>query len=109
MPTIFLCVRLSARVANKEASAADCVSAAVPVPLSSEATRHLGETLANVRLKPDMLVACINRMGRILIPRGGDKIELGDTVIVVTKSDRIVRDLNDIFADGENGRGEARA
>jgi len=30
-------------------------------------------------------------------------------VIVVTKSDRMIRDLNDIFANGENARhGEAR-
>ena len=76
---------------------------------ANETTRHRGETLANIKLKPDILIACLNRLGRIIIPRGGDRIESGDTVIVVTKSDRMIRDLNDIFANGENARhGEAR-
>ncbi len=76
---------------------------------AGDTTRHLGETLANIKLKPDILIACINRMGNVIIPRGGDQIELGDTVVVVTKADRMIQDINDIFAEAETGHGEARA
>lgn len=66
---------------------------------ASEATRHLGETLLDVHLKPNILVACITHEGRTVIPRGSDRIQLGDNVIVVTTSGRPINDLNDIFAD----------
>ncbi len=65
----------------------------------TEAVRHRGETLAKITLKPNILVACINRNGRIIIPKGDDTIELGDTVILVTEADKMIADLNDIFAD----------
>ena len=67
--------------------------------LASPSTRHLGETLLQITLKPDILIACINRKGRIIIPKGDDTIEPGDTLIVVTTADRMIVDLNDIFAD----------
>lgn len=67
--------------------------------LASPSTRHLGETLQQITLKPDILIACINRKGRIIIPKGDDTIEPGDTLIVVTTADRMIVDLNDIFAD----------
>jgi trk system potassium uptake protein TrkA len=63
--------------------------------------RHLGRSLAEIRLKPNILFACINRRGRIIIPGGGDTLEVGDTVVVVTAANRVVLELNDIFADGE--------
>lgn len=70
---------------------------------ATRATRHLGETLADVTLRPGILIAVINRRGTIIIPRGNDAIRPGDTVIVVTYSDRIINDLNDIFADSQAG------
>lgn len=42
-------------------------------------------TLADIKLKKNLLVATINRNGRIFIPTGTDSIQLGDTVIIVTK------------------------
>ena len=65
------------------------------------ATRNLGRTLKEIRLKPNILVACINRKGRIIVPGGSDTLEIGDTVVVVTTSERVVLDLNDIFASEE--------
>jgi len=62
-------------------------------------TRHLGETLASISLKPSLLIGCINRRGRIIIPGGSDTIEPGDTVIVVSTADRVIVDLNDIFIE----------
>ena len=52
-----------------------------------------------IQLKPDILVSCINRKGKIIVPRGSDRLEEGDTVVIVTSSQRILLDLNDIFAE----------
>lgn len=64
----------------------------------TEQTEHLNERLADMKLKPGILIACINRLGRIVIPSGHDKIAPGDTVVVVTTTGREILDLNDIFA-----------
>ena len=66
---------------------------------ASETTRHLGETLLDIQLKPEILIACITHKGRTIIPRGSDVFQAGDTVIVVTTSGQPINDLNDIFAD----------
>ena len=63
--------------------------------------RNVGKTLMEMRLKPNILIACINRQGKIIIPGGADTIETGDTVIAITASNRVILDLNDIFADGD--------
>ena len=67
--------------------------------LCGETTRHLGETLLDIQLKPEILIACITHKGRTIIPRGSDVFQAGDTVIVVTTSGQPINDLNDIFAD----------
>ncbi len=41
--------------------------------------------LSQLELKDDTQLACINRKGKMIIPNGTDTIEVGDTVIVVTK------------------------
>jgi len=65
------------------------------------ACRGSGKTLREIRLKPNILLTSINRMGRVIVPSGEDTIEPGDTVVVITASDRVILDLNDIFADEE--------
>ncbi|MBE6728367.1 MAG: Trk system potassium transporter TrkA [Ruminococcaceae bacterium] len=40
--------------------------------------------LKNLELKKELLIACINRKGAIIIPSGQDCIKVGDTVIIVT-------------------------
>jgi trk system potassium uptake protein TrkA len=49
-----------------------------------------------LRLKKNLLIACINRKGKIIIPGGQDTIEMGDTVIVVTTNTGL-SDLSDII------------
>lgn len=44
-----------------------------------------GIPLSALDLKKDLQIACINRQGKMIIPKGTDAIEIGDTVIVVTK------------------------
>ncbi|MBQ7046363.1 MAG: Trk system potassium transporter TrkA [Oscillospiraceae bacterium] len=62
-------------------------------------TKYLGEPLKKIKLKNNILIACINRMGRIIIPSGNDYISAGDTVIVVTTADRKFSDINDVFSE----------
>ncbi len=57
----------------------------------------LNVPLAELRLKPNILICTIIRGKKIIAPRGRDFIKNGDTVIVVT-TDTGFKDLNDIFA-----------
>ena len=66
---------------------------------------HIRETfsranipLQDLQLKKNILVACINRDGRIIIPRGRDVLKIGDTVVVVTTI-RGLDDIDDIFEE----------
>lgn len=61
---------------------------------------NIGKTLAQVKLKKNILIACLSRKGRIIIPKGSDTIEIDDTVVVVAPSDMIINNLSDIFAEG---------
>lgn len=63
----------------------------------TEETRCIGVPLMDIKLRSGILVACINRMGKIIIPGGRDKLLPGDTVVVVTTAGREVLDLNDVF------------
>lgn len=65
----------------------------------SDGTKNLGKTLKEIQLKPNILIACINKKGKIIVPGGSDALESGDTVVVVTTSERVILDLNDIFAE----------
>ena len=55
-----------------------------------------GIPLVELPLKPNTLIACINRMGKIILPRGRDEIMPGDTVIVVTTNHGF-NDIKDIL------------
>ena len=44
----------------------------------------VGIALKDLKIKSNLLIGCINRRGKIIIPRGNDSMLAGDTVIVVT-------------------------
>ena len=44
----------------------------------------IGIPLAELKVKPGVLIACLSRGGRIMIPNGASRILEGDSVIVVT-------------------------
>ena len=52
--------------------------------------------LADLNLKENTLIGCINRHGLIIVPRGENSIHIGDTVVVVT-TNKGLHDLNDIL------------
>ena len=61
-----------------------------------EGSPILGIPLEKLKLIDNLLVACINRGGTIITPRGKDTVEAGDTVIVVTTHTGL-NDLTDIL------------
>ena len=56
----------------------------------------LGIPLERLSLKENLLVACINRNGEIITPRGQDVLKAGDRVVVVTTHTGL-QDLKDIL------------
>jgi len=63
-----------------------------------EQSKLLGVPLMELKLKKGLLVACISRKGKVIIPGGRDTIEFGDTVIVVTTLSGF-DDITDILDD----------
>lgn len=55
----------------------------------------IGRKLMEMKLKPNILVASILRNRKVIIPRGGDTIEVGDSVIIV--SNFALHDIADIL------------
>ncbi len=56
----------------------------------------IGVKLEELKLKKNVLIACINRGGNVIIPRGKDSIAKDDTVIVVTTISGL-KDIRDIL------------
>lgn len=53
--------------------------------------------LMDLPLKTNLLIACIYRQGKVIIPGGHDYLEIGDSVIVVTTQTGL-NDLNDVLS-----------
>ncbi len=56
----------------------------------------VGIPLKDMQLKSNLLLGCIHRKGKVLIPRGNDTINVGDTVVVVT-TQKGLDDIQDIL------------
>lgn len=65
--------------------------------LALEGTLNLGVPFKDVRLRPNLLVACIGRNSEVIIPKGSDSIQKGDSVVVVTAAEQTISTLDDIF------------
>ncbi len=61
-----------------------------------EKDKNLDISLKNLKMKKNMLLGCIIRDNKTIIPRGDDVIRAGDTVLVATINQQIAR-LEDIF------------
>lgn len=56
----------------------------------------VGIPLQELNLKPNILIACINRKGAVITPGGQDSIQVGDTVVVITTNTGL-HDVRDIL------------
>ena len=64
--------------------------------LVEEESAVIGVPLRKLPIRKSLLVAFINRNGRIIIPSGNDCIQVGDTVMVVTTHEELM-DIRDIL------------
>lgn len=60
-----------------------------------ETSKIVGERLADLKLRKNLLLACIVREGGIIIPSGNDIVNAKDNIIIVTKHQDI-SDVDDI-------------
>jgi trk system potassium uptake protein TrkA len=65
---------------------------------ANSTTNILGIKLKDLKLKNDILIAAIVRGKKIIIPYGGDSINDGDKIIIVTRK-KVIIDLNDILVE----------
>ena len=56
---------------------------------------YIGVTFRDLKLKSNLIIACIIRHNKIIFPRGADCLEAGDTIVVVTSIESL-RSLADI-------------
>ncbi|MCD7723030.1 MAG: Trk system potassium transporter TrkA [Clostridiales bacterium] len=61
-----------------------------------ERTKHIGDSLFDIKFKKDILIASISRKGRFIIPNGDVTLEIGDRIVVVSKG-RKIENVNSIF------------
>ncbi len=57
----------------------------------------VGKPLMELSLKPDVIIACITRDKKVIIPSGQSTIEKDDLVVIVSAG-RVINDLEDILA-----------
>lgn len=60
-------------------------------------TLNCGVPLKNVKLKKNVLIACILHLTNAEIPNGDSRFYPGDTVIIVSDTEKAITKLNDIF------------
>ena len=65
---------------------------------ANESTRFLNTPLRELRLRPNTLICCIEHNGKAIIPHGSECIQVGDKVLIITKDEHVIMDLNDIIA-----------
>ena len=58
---------------------------------------HLNRPLSETPIRKDILIACIIRHGKNLIPQGNDSLQEGDGVIVISPRGLAITNLDDIF------------
>lgn len=59
-------------------------------------SRVTEKPLEQLKIKKDILVACIYRDGHVIVPRGYDQMQVGDSVIIVTTNNGL-NNIEDIF------------
>lgn len=67
--------------------------------IANDTAKVLNVPLRELRLKKEILIACIQHGSGIIVPHGNEQIQEGDKVLVVAKDDTRILSLNDIVAD----------
>lgn len=67
--------------------------------IANDTAKVLNVPLRELKLKKEVLIACIQHGSNIIVPHGNEQIQEGDKVLVVTKDDTFILSLDDIVAD----------
>lgn len=67
--------------------------------IANDTAKVLNVPLRELKLKKEVLIACIQHGSNIIVPHGNEQIQEGDKVLVVTKDDTLILSLDDIVAD----------
>lgn len=72
------------------------------VKKGTAAANIAGIPLMKLKIRKDVIIGCITRKGKMIIPNGNDTMEIGDTVIVVTTTTQTnkITSLADIIEKG---------
>ncbi|MEM9952815.1 MAG: TrkA family potassium uptake protein [Chloroflexota bacterium] len=54
----------------------------------------IGQTLAEIDLSEDIVVACVIRDGHVVIPRGSTELRLNDHLLLISENDETMPDLD---------------
>lgn len=71
--------------------------AEVIVFVANKTTKFINTAIKKLTLKSNIIIACILHNNEVHIPHGEESIAIGDKVLIVTKNNHIIRDLNDIL------------
>lgn len=66
--------------------------------IAAESCQLCGRALKDIKLKPNIIIACVTHGNNVIIPDGNTVISEKDSVIVIAKSDAVIHDLNDVLA-----------
>lgn len=67
--------------------------------IANDTAKVLNLPLRELKLKKEVLIACIQHGSNIIVPHGNEQIQEGDKVLVVTKDDTLILSLDAIVAD----------
>ena len=72
------------------------------VKKSGASPSFVGVPIMNLKMRDDVIIGCITRKGKMIIPKGNDTLEYGDTVVIVTTAAQTnkIASLTDIFEKG---------
>lgn len=62
-------------------------------------TLHCGQPLKQLKLKKNVLIVCITHGMKMEIPNGDSCFRQGDSLVLVTNRNTVIRQLNDIFEE----------
>lgn len=105
-PGKFCCdtiVRYARAIGNRDGAAvaihtiADGQAEAIEFDVDPD-TFNIGVPLKEIKMRPNIRLACIVRGNEVMIPKGDSYFEEGDSVVVVVNGDSVIPTLNDIFA-----------
>ena len=66
--------------------------------LANQKTPNCGVALRDLKLKKNVLIACITHEGVTEIPNGSSKYQPGDTLVIVSRGGGFIYSIDDIFA-----------